>query len=248
MDVARQLSEGVAAWLQYQFFCDRSRLFNERYMSVPIANILHAIYRLEVHSEFLHPVLAAEKKGPGRRPEVDFAVVEQYPTIKCAIESKWLGKTGLSADQVVWDLLRLELIAAEAKASAFFLIAGRRKHLETFFQSKAFLGEPKGDKYRRLLKLDGRRNARIRVDAPPPDRLPMFQSLFKNYQYTSFSSRVTTSICHVYPKDCPMFQYQVYTWRVFSPPNTPRFLPKDHSFYSADTEPSTDKRFKAVGC
>jgi hypothetical protein len=209
-------------------------LFNERYMSVPIANVLYVAYKQDVHSEFLHPILAPEMKGRGRRPEVDFAVVEDYPKLSCVLESKWLGPNGLSAEELLWDLLRLELIAHHTRADAFFLLAGKRRNIERFFKSKAFLGKEKNGKYRRLLKLDARRNARIRVDNPPKDRIEVFRKLFRPYQNVSFSSRITTSICHFYPKDCPTFQYQAYVWKVIKPSNTPRFKPSGHVLYRVE--------------
>jgi len=232
MNHARILAQAAGAWLQYEFACHRSKLFSERYMSSPIASALHAIYKEEVHSEFLHPVLAPAKTGPGRRPEVDFAVVHRYPDLRCVLEAKWVGPTGLAAEEVLWDLLRLELIAHHSKANAFFLLGGRRKHLERFFHSKAFLGaRTKAGKYRRLLKLHGRRNARIRVDSPATDRRELFQRLLTPYQDVSFSSRITASVAQRYPLDTPMFQYQVYVWQIFAPPGTSRFLPRNHVLY-----------------
>jgi hypothetical protein len=96
----------------------------------------------------------------------------------CAVETKWVGKNGLSAAEILWDLMRLELIAHHEGADAFFVLAGRRKHLEAFFESRAFLGSPKADRsYRRLLKLDRGRNPRIRIDSPAADRLEIIRSL-----------------------------------------------------------------------
>src|ERR1035438_1810119 len=98
MDPVRTLAQAAGAGLQYEFACGRSMLFNERYLSVPIANALYAVYRREVRAEYLHPVLAAAKSGPGRRPEVDFAVIDSFPNAVCVVESKWVGANGLSAE------------------------------------------------------------------------------------------------------------------------------------------------------
>lgn len=200
-------------------------------MSAPIANVLYVSYKQNVHSEFLHPVLATHMTGRGRRPEVDFAVVNDYPNLTCVLESKWLGPRGLSEDELIWDLIRLELVAHHARADAFFLLAGKKRNIDRFFKSKTFLGVAKKGKYRRLLKLDSRRNARIRVDTPPKDRVKTFQRLLRPYQDISFSSRITTSICQFYPRDIPAFQYQAYVWQVLKPANTPRFMPRNHSLY-----------------
>ena len=142
MDPAKRLAQAAGVWLQYEFACNRSELFNERCMSAPIASGLYAIYKQEVRSEFLHPVLGPIKSGPGRRPEVDFAVVKNYPHVSCVLESKWVGANGLSIEEIVWDLLRLELIVYNEKATGFFLMAGRQKHLESLFHSTAFVGNP----------------------------------------------------------------------------------------------------------
>jgi hypothetical protein len=133
VDAIRVLAEAVGAWLQYEFACGRSTLFNKRYMSVPIANALYSVYRDEVRSEFLPPVLGPAAVGPGRRPEVDFASIHNYPNVSAVLESKWVGSNGLTALDVISDLLRLELTAHHTNAPAFFLLAGRPIHFERFF-------------------------------------------------------------------------------------------------------------------
>ena len=226
------LAQAVGAWLQYEFACNRSNLFNERYLSVAIADALYAMHKDEVRSEYLHPVLAPHKSGPGRRPEVDFATVRKYPEVTSVVESKWVGSEGLSAADVLWDLLRLELIAHDSRVPAYFVMAGRRKHLEKFFQSKAFSGSPtSAGKFRYLLKLDRRPIGAIRVDSPNDDRRAIFAKLFHDYQEVSFSSRISTSVPAKYPEVCPMYQYQAYAWCVVSP-DAPRFLPRNNLAYS----------------
>ncbi len=233
MDALHKMCQATGAYLQYEFALGKSNLFNERYLSTPIGAVLGHLYPHRVHSEYLHPVLAPFKAGkPGRRPEVDFAVVQNHPTLVCAIESKWVGKNGLDAEDIIWDLLRLELIAHYENAKAYFILAGRKKHLDSFFQSYAFLGKMTADgRYRRLLKLDERRNARLRVDNPPPDRLAVYKRLLGDYQSLSFASRITTSTPSVYPPVCQAYQYQAFAWEVIAPKNTTRFKPIDHTFY-----------------
>lgn len=231
MDPAKKLAQAVGAWLQYEFACNRSELFNERCMSVPIASGLYAIYKQDVHSEFLHPVLGPVTSGPGRRPEVDFAVINSYPHIGCVLESKWVGAGGLAIEDIVWDLLRLELIAHSEKAAAFFLLAGRRKYLDSLFKSRAFTGRrTAAGKYRRIL--ERRRPGRLPVDSPASERQKMFQRLLEPYQDVSFPAVIRTSCSYVYPEQCPMFQYQACVWHVFAPSGRPRFFPKNRSVYS----------------
>lgn len=233
--------------MQYEFACGRSMLFSERYLSVPIANALHSIYKNEVRAEYLHPAPAPKQSGRGRRPEVDFAVIRDYPNVECVVESKWVGANGLGAEEVIWDLLRLELIAHHTGAKAFFILAGRRRHLEAFFRSRAFLGkQDTRGKFKRLLKLDSRKNARVRVDNPSPDRLKTFRKLLSAYPDVSFGSRVTTSVGHRYPEVCPMFQYQAYAWEVTAPISTTRFKPMDHQLYASSASSSGDSDAEIV--
>ncbi len=236
MDALHKISQATGAWLQYEFALGKSNLFNERYLSNPLGAVLGHLYPHQVHAEYLHPILAPTRVGlPGRRPEVDFAVVQDRPNLICAVESKWVGKNGLSADAIIWDLLRLELIAHNSSAKAYFVLAGRKKHLDAFFQSSAFLGKQTPDgRFRRLLKLDQRRNARLRIDSPPLDRLSVYQRIFAAFPTLSFSSRITTSTPATYPVQCQAYQYQAYAWEVLAPANTTRFIPGNNKLYRGE--------------
>jgi hypothetical protein len=192
---------------------------------------LDALYKQDLHTEFLHPVLAPLKSGPGRRPELDLAVIGTYPQIVCAVESKWVGVDGIKIEDVVWDLIRLELVAHQAKADAFFVLAGRRKHLKAFFASKAFFGKKRkpGGPFRTILKM--RSQPRMGIRHPAPEREGLFQKLFADYQDVSFPDALATTVAERYPEICPNFQYQAYAWRVHVPPKMGRFYPRDHKLY-----------------
>lgn len=235
MNPAKRLAQAVGAWLQYEYACNRSELFNERCMSVPIASCLYAIYKQEVRSEYLHPILGPLKSGPGRRPEVDFAVISKYPEVSCVLESKWVGASGVRVEDIVWDVLRLELIANQTHASAFFLLAGRRRHLDFLFLSKAFRGRRTvAGKYRgTILKMHSQ--PRTRISGAVPERRELFRKLLEPYQDLSFPIDISTSVGQAYPQDCPTPQHQAYVWQVHAPSGTPRFLPRNHSFYTTES-------------
>ena len=40
--LSRRLTEGTGGWLQYEYQCNRSELFSEKYLSVPIGGIEEA--------------------------------------------------------------------------------------------------------------------------------------------------------------------------------------------------------------
>jgi hypothetical protein len=230
MNTAKRLAMAAGAWLQYEFACQRDTLFNERSLVTPISNVLKAVYNHEVHTEFLHPVLAPLKTGPGRRPEVDFAVVQQYPEVICAVETKWVGAGGIKMEDLLWDVLRLELIAHSAKADAYFVLAGRRRHLGDFLDSKAFLGQVRSKgKVQTILKM--RPQPRIKIANPLPERKGLFQKVLAEYQDLSFPVEVSTTVGQMYPETCPTFQYQAYAWQIHFPPTMRRFYPRDHKLY-----------------
>jgi hypothetical protein len=233
MNSAKRLAMAAGAWLQYEFACHRSQLFDEGSLVAPISAALNTIYKQNLHTEFLHPILAPLKSGPGRRPELDFAVVGTYPQIVCAVETKWVGADGIKIEDIVWDLLRLELVAHQAKADAFFVLAGRRKHLKALFASKAFLGKKRkpSSPFRTILKM--RSQPRTGIRHPAPERERLFQRLFTNYQDVSFPDALVSSVPERYPDVCPNFQYQAYAWRIVAPRKIGRFYPRDHKLYSS---------------
>ncbi len=239
MNTAKRLAMAAGAWLQYEFACQRDTLFNERSLATPISNVLKSVYKHEVHAEFLHPVLAPLKSGPGRRPEVDFAVVQNYPQIICAVETKWVGVAGITMEDLLWDVLRLELIAHTEKADAYFVLAGRRKHLGEFLNSKAFLGQVRAkSKVQTILKM--RPQPRIKITNPLPERKALFLKVLSEYQDLSFPVEISTTVGQMYPETCPTFQYQAYAWQVHFPPHMRRFYPRDHKLYRSPAVPTSD--------
>jgi hypothetical protein len=100
MNTVKRLAMAAGAWLQYEFACDRSQLFDEGSLVTPVSAALDTIYKQKLHTEFLHPVLASIMSGPDRRLELDFAVIGTYPQIACAVETKWVGADGIRVEDV----------------------------------------------------------------------------------------------------------------------------------------------------
>ena len=143
MKLTRRLVEGLGAWLQFEAHCNRRGLFSERYLSNPIGQILGAVYGSDVHAEEPHPALAGIWNGPGARPRLDFVAFKSDHVV-AAVESKWIGATRPSVRSVLWDLVRLALVAQHCDAQSTFLLGGRKRDLQRFFGTTAFLGETIG--------------------------------------------------------------------------------------------------------
>ena len=109
-ELLKKLSVGLSAWIQYERCCKRTEVLSESYLSYPISQILNSHSNLRVVSEFTHPVLEEERlTKSGRKPALDYVLCNHNGQAELAIEVKWVGKSGLTAKSVIWDLIRLEL-------------------------------------------------------------------------------------------------------------------------------------------
>lgn len=181
MNYARLLCEGVGSWLQFEHACDRAGLFSEKYLTHPIGQILSARSGNRVKSEYLHPVLSELAKGPGRRPEIDFVVCDPYPSISIAVESKWIGSSKPSIERIIWDLIRLEMIAHHSKARCFFVLGGTRSNLNGYFEHQQFSGVISPRKSRPLLRTDSNTTHKTALVPTEQLRIPVLKKLFQPY-------------------------------------------------------------------
>lgn len=154
MNEIERLTAGISASLSYDYCCMRGNLFGESYLASSIGEILQSLHggkSAQVISGYQHPILANVMLGSGRRPELDFVVTSYDDSsltsrarsatlpvkqarnsnlLVSAIETKWAGSSHCTPKNVIWDLLRLEMIAAEnPKVNAILLIAGRREKM-----------------------------------------------------------------------------------------------------------------------
>lgn len=231
MELARKLAEGTGAWLQYQYACHNSGLFSERFLAEPIGRILAATTTERVTAEYPHPVLAPLAIGPGAKPSVDFVVQDPYPKIRVAVESKWLGQTSPSVSAIMWDLIRLEMIAHAERADCFFLLGGQKRKLDAYFRQEGFAGKhPHGP------VLHAYKNFKLEVTlaASVPHRRPMMKKLFTKYQNVAFPHKVIARRTDPFPPDCKANQYQVYVWHISSKGKREVFYPKNSKHYAVD--------------
>jgi hypothetical protein len=137
-NVQRRLAEGTSSWLLFEFHCKRGDLFSEKYLTVPVGQILTGLFPGQIKSEVNHPLLLTTS-GIGRPAQLDFVVVNNG-TWEVVIETKWIGKTAISLVQMIWDLMRLEILARQNNAVCYFILSGFNKKiiplLENTFQLK----------------------------------------------------------------------------------------------------------------
>lgn len=241
MDYAKILTTGVGAWLQFEFACDRSGLFSEKYLTHPIGQILSSRTGNRAHAEYKHPVLAQLATGAGRRPEIDFVVCDPHPTISIAVESKWVGTSVPSVQSILWDLIRLELLVQASGARCFFVLGGKRSALQSLLARPAFAGATGAvTQPRPLLRLDNNHLHRTMLVAHENPRVAMLKVLFKEYQDVEFPHMVISRRSEPYPIGQPLHVPQVYVWEISSAGRRQTFYPKNSRHYSLDGSSKRD--------
>jgi hypothetical protein len=232
MDFVRTLTEGVGSWLHFEDTCNRSGLFGERYLTHPIGQILSSRSGNRAIAEYRHPMLAPLMTGPGRRPEVDFVICDPYPKIKYAVESKWIGGRSMNVQNIIWDMVRLELIAHHEGAKCFFLMVGKRRSLETLFQSSSFSGPIVNTQ--RYPPLRTNKNSLHKFDLVPTvkHRIPVLRDIFRDYQDIAFPHKIISRRTQPFPSGCKLNQFQVYAWQIYPAARRDTFLPRNSRYYS----------------
>ncbi|NHN91239.1 hypothetical protein [Acetobacter sicerae] len=232
MDFAKVLTGGVAAWLEFERACDRTGLFSEKYLTSAVGQILAARTGNRVKAEFTHPLLASIKKGAGRRPQVDFIVHDESGKIVLAVETKWAGRTTPSTKEILWDLVRLELIAHHENARCIFLLAGTGAKLKEIFDHSAFSDARTRPHRRPLLRHDSNVIHTTPLVPLVPVRFKMLRELFEPYQDFRFAERVTTRRTAPRPEVVKPKEYQVIAWEVLPKGNRIEFQPGRSKFFA----------------
>jgi hypothetical protein len=179
-----KLSSGLTSWLDYERLCGRERVFSEKYMTRPLAELLAHHFRADVEAEHNHPVLQIPGRR-GRPPQIDF-VVRHNNQITVAVESKWLGKSGLNAPEVVWDCVRLELAAHHYSCDALFVLAGRRDEIDELLATPGFNPPNSRGRTSRLLGINF--NGRISINIQSNTRAfgPALHAYLRDYPSVNF--------------------------------------------------------------
>lgn len=225
MDYAKRLTNGVGAWLNFESACDRTSLFSEKYMAHPIGQILNAASPGRTVAEYAHPVLAPAMTSRGRRPEVDFVVLDPHAQPLVAVESKWIGSTTPSVDKILWDMIRLEMLATLG-IDCLFIIGGRRKKLEALFAHPAFDATDNRGQWSPLLRHDHNLIHSTTLGPTVEARRALLRKIFANYQQFEFPHAILSRRTAPFPADPKSSVFQVYAWEIKSPKNRMPFKPE----------------------
>lgn len=234
MKLEKLLARGIAGWLQFEHSCQRAPIFSEKYLSTPIAQILNTEFGDRVHSEVKHPILGEKTPGRGRPPEIDFAILNEEGKIEVAIETKWVSDTVTkqTVERIVWDLVRLAMIGNNETVRCYFILAGKKSHLDRLFNNKHFNGElDKKGRRRPFLKVRKDDYMDVRIDSAQESRTKLLKPIFRLCQDVDLPKRLGTGVTHCYPTNAFKYDYQVLAWEVLPHRQKIVFKPKNHKKY-----------------
>lgn len=231
MKTARKLSEGIAGWLSYEFHCMNADMFDEKYLTKPIGNLLKAKYGNKVEAEFNHPILNKYKNGKGRPPQIDLVIKNEKNELIAAVESKWYGDTPIKVKDIMWDLVRLEIIKHEYKIPCFFVMGGMKKRLDNLFKTQAFIEPNAQKKHRPLLSTENYGRNFFVFTNPTSKRIQLLKNKFLQYPDLRVPEKISVQYPSFYPKDGRNADHQVYVWEVLSNETVPRFAAGKSKIY-----------------
>ena len=234
-NLVRKLCEGVGAWLHFEYLCRRDGLFSEQYLSVPVCQILSSALGDRIHSEFEHPILSRAMDGAGRRPSIDFVFCDPHPSIRVAVETKWAGSSHTTAASIIWDLIRLELIAHHFKATCIFLLAGRQSDLDALFADSDFAGPPRTPSRHPILRVNSDSLSNLSIGAHTHYRIPLLRSVLERCQDVAVPREILTRRSKPFPAECKNKNYQVFAWEVLSAEKREEFIPSESRYFKVLT-------------
>jgi len=224
LGLRRSISEGLASWLTFEQHCGRQELFSERYLALPIAQILANNVDGVIEAEHNHPVLTI-KGRPGRPPQLDF-IIRNNDQVTLVVESKWAGASGLSVRDVIWDCVRLELAAHHYKCDALFVLAGQRARVDALLMSRPFNPDTSRGNPSRVLGLNGSGRSSVNIQSPKRDFGSALHGLLKSYGTVAFPRSFVCGTGTQVPREAPANAFTAAVWHI-----RPELPGKRHTFF-----------------
>lgn len=224
----RAISEGLASWLTFEKHCGRDELFSERYLALPIAQLLAAKYAGKVIAEHNHPVLALPG-DEGRPRQLDFAIQEDE-RITLVVETKWAGNKGVSVASVVWDCVRLELAAYHYGCDALFILAGSRVDVDGMLASRPLNPKTGRGKPSPILNLDGVGRVSVNIQSPKRDFGPTLHKRLRQFPLVAFPRSFVCGSGSRVPREPSASSYTAAVWHI-----RPEIAPKRFTFRASES-------------
>ncbi|MEL6732147.1 MAG: hypothetical protein AAFP83_13545 [Bacteroidota bacterium] len=220
ISIQKKVCEGVSGWLLFEFSCFRGLLFNEKYLSYPIGQILNSATQYKTHSEVNHPF---SNGGKGRPLQVDFVLKEGEENGKLAFESKWVGDSMISLGSLIWDLIRLQNLHSQYTGlRCYFVLAGFDKKLNVLLSDFDICYDENSIKENSLTKVNSTYLMFNLFKLDDGSRSFINEKIEKYSKFGLFS-RITCRPAHKFPKkDVVNMTFSTYVFEVCKPDMTHR--------------------------
>ena len=217
----KSISEGLTSWLTFEHHCGRSGLFSERYLALPIAQLLARNTTGAVLAEHNHPVLMIEG-GDGRPPQLDF-IIQENDKVTLVVETKWAGTRGVSIRDVIWDCVRLELAAHHYGCEAIFVLAGSRHQVDQMLASAPFNPTTSRGKPSQVLGLNGFGRLSVNIQSPKWAFGKALHKRLNVYPQIAYPRSFVCGQGTQFPKESPANSYTTAVWHIQPEATVKRF-------------------------
>ncbi|WP_198086554.1 hypothetical protein [Variovorax sp. E3] len=239
-EVRIALSEGLSSWLTFEHHAGREELFGERYLALPIGQILQRCMSGKVTGESNHPILTTPGKT-GRPPQLDFIVTDATAKVVLAVESKWAAHAGVSVADVLWDCIRLELAADYYKCDAIFILAGTRKQVDAVLKSRSFSTKNSRLEPTYVLNLHGLGKHSVKINSFEGAYSVPLHKILRTYPSVSWPSELVCGSGTQVPKQASAGSYTAVVWHIAPAGNAKR-----RPFIALSENKATERRKRVV--
>jgi len=217
-NIQRKISEGVSGWLLFEFNCFRGYLFNEKYLSYPVGQILNSITEYKTLTEINHP---CSNNMQGRPLQVDFVLTDDKSKWKYAFESKWIGNSMISLGAIIWDLVRLQnLDKHHAEIKCYFILVGFDKKINILLEDFDICHDKTSKKKNKIAKTN---STFLIFDLCELDKTTKDYVNQKIKKYPNFKlySKIHCKPAHKFPKnDIINMTFTTYIFEILKPDGT----------------------------
>jgi hypothetical protein len=214
-NIQRKISEGVAGWLLFEFHCFRGYLFNEKYLSYPVGQILNSITKYKTLTEINHP---CGNSSQGRPLQIDFVLINKKEKWKYAFESKWIGNSTISLGSMIWDLIRLQNIFIHSpKIECYFILAGFEKKINILLEEFDLFFDAGTTKKNKIVDIN-QTYMTFNLNELDDITKKFINDRIEKYPNFLLYTKIECKPAHKYPKtDTINMTFSTYIFQVFEP-------------------------------
>ena len=227
MNRPNKFAKAITAWLTFEQLCRRETLFCEAYMSYPIGQFLTTRYGSKLRGEFVHPILAELKKGPGDKPRIDFVVLEDNDICSLVLETKWISSSNNLPRDIIRDLIRIELMVHGYNSEGWFILSGKAKSFNTLISDKRILGKDGDPKSKPILPFFDTNSGSIRLNPPAKFRYELLKESLQPFIGIEISNSIRVTKFGPFPNEYKLNEYLTFLWRIENDKDKSRFKPEN---------------------